>query len=217
MTLGKEKIDRKDDIQGSKENRSNIQQQQQTTLFSSKVWNKPVWIWNIKEPKVADIITCGDCCFNHIIGLPKKNAQDKPFFDYEKLLFDNLQQYKHIWIKKATGLGITEFMLRYMAWLCLRNSSLQGTQMCIVTGPRIDLAITLIDRMKRLFTDNGLVTFDSKETIIELNRVHIEAFPSHHLDAMRGLPNVSFILLDEADFFPHNYRWRKLISFMKEK
>ena len=30
----------------------------------------------------------------------------------------------------------------------------------------------------------------------------IEAFPSYHLDAMRGLPNVSFILLNEADFFP---------------
>jgi hypothetical protein len=58
--------------------------------------------------------------------------------------------------------------------------------MCIVTGPRIDLAITLIDRMKRLFTDKGLVTFDSKETVIELNGVHIEAYPSHHLDAMRG-------------------------------
>ncbi len=27
-------------------------------------------------------------------------------------------------------------------------------------------------------------------------------FISHHLDAMRGIPNVSFILLDEADFFP---------------
>jgi late competence protein required for DNA uptake (superfamily II DNA/RNA helicase) len=82
-------------------------------------------------------------------------------FDYEKQLFDVLQQRNHIWIKKATGLGITEFMLRYMAWLCLRNNDLKDTQMCIVTGPRIDLAITLIDRMKRLFTDNGLVTFDT--------------------------------------------------------
>jgi hypothetical protein len=45
------------------------------------------------------------------------------------------------------------------------------------------------------------MTFDTKETVIELNGVKIEAFPSHHLDAMRGLPNVSFILLDEADFF----------------
>jgi hypothetical protein len=32
--------------------------------------------------------------------------------------------------------------------------------------------------------------------------VHIEAYPSHHLDAMRGLSSVCFILLDEADFFP---------------
>jgi hypothetical protein len=39
--------------------------------------------------------------------------------------------------------------------------------MCIVTGPRIDLAIDLIDRMKRLFYDKGLV-FDNKETVIEL-------------------------------------------------
>jgi hypothetical protein len=183
---------------------NNSQQQQQTTLSSSRVWNKPFWIWNIEEHKVADIITSGDCCFNHIIGLPKKNAQEKPFFDYEKMLFDNFQNYKHIWIKKSTGLGITEFMLRYMAWLCLRNDNLQGTQMCIVTGPRIDLAITLIDRMKRLFIDKGQITFDTKETVIEINGVHIEAYPSHHLDAMRGLPNVSFILLDEADFFPPN-------------
>jgi hypothetical protein len=37
--------------------------------------------------------------------------------------------------------------------------------------------------------------------VIELNYVKIYAFPSHHLDVMRELPNVSFILLD-ADFFP---------------
>ena len=140
--------------------------------------------------------------FNHVIGLPQKNGQSYPLFDYEKLLFDTLQQHKHVWIKKATELGITEFMLRYMAWLCLRNNNLSNTQMCIVTGPRIDLAITLIDRMKRLFTDNDLFSFDNKETVIELNGVHIEAYPAHHLDAMRGLPDVSFILLDEADFFP---------------
>jgi late competence protein required for DNA uptake (superfamily II DNA/RNA helicase) len=110
---------------------------------------------------------------------------------------------KHLWIKKATGLGISEFMFRFMTWLCLKDNSLSGSQMCIVTGPRIDLAIALIDTMKRLFAGKGLMTFDTKETVIELNNVKIEAFPSHHLDAMRGLPNVSFILLDEADFFPN--------------
>jgi hypothetical protein len=32
-----------------------------------------------------------------------------------------------------------------MAWLCLKDNALSGSQMCIVTGPRIDLAIALID------------------------------------------------------------------------
>jgi hypothetical protein len=199
--------------------------------------------------------------FNHAIGLPLKNGQPMPLFDYERMLFDTLQSNKHVWIKKATGLGVTEFMLRYMAWLCFSSSSknrnfgnlkttkqahgkyksggnssteeeqkeqsqngehtqeyqdqdqdqeqeqksMAGSQMCIVTGPRIELAITLIDRMKGLFRNNLLPTsmlFNSKETVIELNGVHIEAYPSHHLDAMRGLKDVSFIYLDEADFFP---------------
>ncbi|MFL6376889.1 MAG: DEAD/DEAH box helicase family protein [Nitrososphaeraceae archaeon] len=147
-------------------------------------------------------------CFNHIIGLPQKDGIDKPLYDYQQIIFDSLDGgNRHLWIKKATGLGVSEFILRFMAWLCLKDNALSRSQMCIVTWPRIDLAIALIDRMKKLFagSSKGLTpttTFDTKETVIELNNVKIEAFPSHHLDAMRGLPNVSFILLDEADFFP---------------
>ena len=105
---------------------------------------------------------------NHIIGLPRKNGQSYPLFEYEKLVFDTLQNHKHVWIKKATGLGITEFMLRYMAWLCLKDDRLSNSSMCIVTGPRIELAIALIDRMKRLF-DRLHHSFNAKETVIELN------------------------------------------------
>jgi hypothetical protein len=141
--------------------------------------------------------------FSHAIGLPAKNGVVYPLFDYEQRVFDTLQNHKHVWIKKATGLGITEFMLRYMAWLCLKGDRLIGSHMCIVTGPRIELAITLINRMKQLFTERDLIRqFDTKETVLQLNGVHIEAYPSHHLSAMRGITNVSFILLDEADFFP---------------
>jgi hypothetical protein len=47
---------------------------------------------------------------------------DKPLYDYEKIIFDSLatqngntnSSKKHIWIKKATGLGVTEFFLRYI-------------------------------------------------------------------------------------------------------
>jgi hypothetical protein len=58
--------------------------------------------------------------------------------------------------------------------------------------------------MKRLFEPRGNVYFDSKETVLELNGVRIEAFPSHHFVSARGLSNVFFILLDESDFFPTN-------------
>ena len=139
--------------------------------------------------------------------MPQKNGQPMPLFDDEQMLFDILQQHKHVWIKKATGLGVTEFMLRYMTWLCFNGTTvnvssiasesrskielsgrsiasdnsytapesrskmrLSGTQMCIVTGPRIELAITLIDRMKELFrnylsnNDRQNVKFDSKDS-----------------------------------------------------
>jgi len=161
------------------------------------------WIWDKAEHerRFNDWIQRGlrPCCFNHAVGLPRKGDVAKPLFDYEKEIYDALQQTKYIWIKKATGLGITEFMLRYTAWLCLRDDKLQGSYVGIVTGPRIELAITLINRLKSLFSN---VKFDDKETVCILNDVRIEAFPSHHLDSMRGLDKVSFILLDEADFFP---------------
>jgi hypothetical protein len=88
-----------------------------------------------------------------------------------------------------------------MAWLCLRNDTYRNSQMCIVTGPNIDIAIKLIKRMKALFEPRLYVTFDSKETVLELNGCSIEAYPSNHIDAYRALDNPKFILIDEGDFF----------------
>ena len=161
------------------------------------------WIWDKAEHerRFNEWIQRGlrPCCFNHAVGLPRKGDVAKPLFDYEKEIYDALQQTKYIWIKKATGLGITEFMIRYIAWLCLRDDMLKASYVCIVTGPRIELAITLINRLKSLFSN---IKFDDKETVCKLNNCRIEAFPSHHLDSMRGLDRVSLILLDEGDFFP---------------
>jgi hypothetical protein len=95
-------------------------QQQQDKLFQG-LQNKPFWIWNIEEHKLEDLRTNGSCCFNHIIGLPQKDGVDRPLYDYEKIIFDSLiaspfdtkngnanPNNKHLWIKKATGLGISE-------------------------------------------------------------------------------------------------------------
>jgi Terminase RNaseH-like domain len=175
--------------------------------------DKPFWIWDKQQHKQEDIRTNGDCCFNHIVCLPKKDGVEKPMFDYQKLLYDSLLdndysnilhhtfKHKHLWVKKSTGLGVTEFFLRLMAWLCLRNNDYRNSQMCIVTGPNIDIAIKLIKRMKGLFEPKLGVTFDNKETVLELNGCTIEAYPANHIDSFRALDNARFILIDESDFF----------------
>jgi hypothetical protein len=120
--------------------------------------------------------------------LPQKDGVDYPLFDYEKTLYDAFMttegsfRDKHLWVKKATGLGVTDSMSRNMAWLCTRTNNAYGQtrnvqQMCIVTGPNIDIAIKLIKRMKNIFETKLGLTFQNKETVIELNGCTTEAYP----------------------------------------
>jgi hypothetical protein len=55
--------------------------QQQSNLFE-RLQNKAfwIWIWNIEEHKRHDVRANGDCCFNHIIGLPQKDGIDKHLY-----------------------------------------------------------------------------------------------------------------------------------------
>ena len=69
-----------------------------TSISSSTSSNKfdifedlPFWISDIETHKAEDIRTKGYCCFNHIIGLPKKDGIEKPIFDYETDLVKNLR------------------------------------------------------------------------------------------------------------------------------
>lgn len=53
-----------------------------------------------------------------------------------------------------------------------------------------------------MLSKNHDVTFTEKETVCNLQGTRIEAFPSHHADSARGLPNISAILVDEFSFIP---------------
>jgi hypothetical protein len=185
-------------------------QQKEITSFNfSGLNDKPFWIWNKQEHLRLATETNEQCCFNHIVGLPVKDKVEHPIYDYEKILSDSLLTIntyhsfkdKHLWVKKATGLGVTEFMLRLMAWLCTKDGTFGTSQMCIVTGPNIDIATKLIKRLKGLFERKLGLIFQNKETVLELNGCTIEAYPSNHLDAYRSLENPKFILIDEGDFF----------------
>src|SRR6185503_3486339 len=183
--------------------------QQENSLpieFSRKLESlhqKPFWIRDdVAHLKWYDALD-GQCCFNHMIQLPEKDGELHPIFDYELELFDSMfvNFYKHLWVKKARGIGITEFLLRVMCWLCLSWDGLRGSQMGIITGPNIQLAKDLITRMKKLFEPMGII-FPYKETTLILNGCRIRAFPSHSIAAFRGQEKMSFILIDEGDFFP---------------
>jgi hypothetical protein len=103
-----------------------------------------------------------------------KGRSTKSDFYYEQILYNSSLvpefnnslnhsfKHKHLWVKKGTGLGVTEFFLRLMAWLCLRNDDYKNSQMCIVTGPNIDIAIKLIKRMKSIFESNCISCFQTK-------------------------------------------------------
>jgi hypothetical protein len=138
--------------------------------------------------------------------LPEKNGQPMEIFDYELNLLDILKNKKLLFIKKSTGLGISEFMLRWICYNAETNSSWNNSQVCIVTAPRLELAITLIDRIRKWYPD-----IEAKSTRIIINNTRIEAFPSHHLDTMRGLANPKCIFLDEADFFPVSQQKESLV------
>jgi hypothetical protein len=56
---------------------------------------------------------------------------------------------KHLYVLKSTGLGITEFMLRFMAWLCTKDNQCRNSQMVIVTGPNLDLAVKLVKNLSK--------------------------------------------------------------------
>jgi hypothetical protein len=57
---------------------------QQQYRLTERLHNKPFWIWNIEEHKQEDIKTNGDCCFNHMIGLPQKDGNDNLYMSMRK-------------------------------------------------------------------------------------------------------------------------------------
>jgi hypothetical protein len=150
----------------------------------------------------------GNCCFWHIIGAPKLKRDghdvEMPALPYQQLLWNFLNEHKRIWIKKSRGIGVTEYLLRWVGYHCLTGGFPPGSRVCIVTGPRIDLAEDLIsNRFKGLFAKVAPNLFDkTRSTVAILNSIKVEGFPSHNVASMRGLDYVRAIISDESDYYP---------------
>ena len=164
--------------------------------------NIPFWRWEEPDHYKVDKESCD--CFTHQIGLPVKDNMVMPFLPYQHTIFKALQDHKCLFIKKSRGLGCTEFLLRYLLYSCVTGILGKNSRACIVTGPRLDIAIDLISRFKGLILQSPFTASEDRtqSTVAEINGVRVEAFPSHTIASMRGLVGVKWIISDESDFYP---------------
>jgi hypothetical protein len=158
---------------------------------------KPFWCGN------DDIASDKDnCCFNHIIGLPEKNNKQHPIYDYELDVIDKIQYNRNIWIKKASGIGATELILRYLTWRILVNNDLEYKSIFIVSGTHVIHAHNVKERMENLFRAKfPIMQLESKFTDLWIKNTNIKIFPSRNVKDLRGYTDVSYLFIDEADHF----------------
>lgn len=176
--------------------RSSITPEEQKLLDDCR--GKPFWV--TKHNHI-------DCCFNCIIGWPRKDEPDAnnvehPIYDYEIDITNDLDAHHHLWVKKSRGLGITEIILRYLAWCCLSSDYYANRFIHIIAGTREEFANKLIVRLENIFQRKyPNVRFQSKYTELWLNKTLLQIYPSKIMKDLRGHVDVSFMFIDEADYF----------------
>lgn len=176
----------------------------------------PFYRWDVSRERHVELAreTHSNCCFNHMIGLPVKPDTNKryPMFEYERLMFQHFLASKenpksipdpsyYYLIVKSTGLGITEFVLRLMAWLAVRNREYYNQRFGIITGLTLTETDVLIGRFYDLF--EAFPELPIRRTLgkVVINGVTIQGFPSKNTKSMRSYKDFRFLFADEAAFF----------------
>lgn len=146
-----------------------------------------------------------NCCFWHYIfypnGGPERDGIFHPVYEYEQIMLKALEKNKCLAVYKATGLGISEFMLLWILWKCLTDEFFYGKEAIIITGPNVDLAKGLILRLKTFLVNKGLDFTDKGVYELSINGAEIKCYPSNNIHSARGKPKVSIFFGDEAAFF----------------
>jgi hypothetical protein len=163
---------------------------------------KPFWIWDQDKHNEEFIKATGQCCFNHIIGLPSKNNKEYPIFDYELDEITKIENNRNIWVKKASGISATELTLRYLTWKNLVNNDLEYKNIFIVSGTHQRHANEVKVRMQDLFrTKFPLIQLESRFTDLWIKNTNVKIFPSRSVKDLRGYTDVAYLFIDEAGYF----------------
>lgn len=162
--------------------------------------DKPFWIWNQVEHNIKYHKTGGQCCFNHIVGLPTKNNKQYPIFPFQEQIYDAVEQNDNIWILKSRGIGATTFLIRWLSWKILSSNELDHKSIFIISGTREQFANHIKKQIQDIFTDKfPLLRLESKYTELWLKRTWIKVFPTRNIEMVRGYTDVSIIWVDESD------------------
>jgi hypothetical protein len=156
------------------------------------------WIWNQKLHEEEFNRTNGKCCFNHKVKLPVKNNVTHPIYQWQREIFDALQQHKLLAILKARGIGASEFLLRYALWLCVKDNQMRGKNFAVITGIRENLSIELVNRFRNLMP---AINWQSKEGTAEINSCRLIGYPSKRVKDLRGLTDTKLVICDEFCWF----------------
>ncbi len=167
--------------------------------------NKPFWIWDQQEHNIQFIKTNGKCCHVDILGRPQKNGIDFPIFDYQKLIFDAIENNMNVWILKARGIGLTTFIIYYLTWKILSSHGLDHESIFIISGTREAHANYIKEKMTKLFERNfPLLNIYTKYTELVLKNTWIKVFPTTAVKDLRGYFSAKYIFVDESDYFPES-------------
>jgi Terminase large subunit, T4likevirus-type, N-terminal len=145
---------------------------------------------------------CQNQCFNHVIFLPVKNSVEHPIYDYELDVIEKIENHRNVWIKKASGIGITELILRYLTWKILVNNDLEYKNVFIISGTYQQHASDVKARMENLFRKRfPSMQLESRFTDLWIKNTNVKIFPSRNVKDLRGYTDVSYLFIDEADHF----------------
>ena len=183
------------------------QQQQSSSSNLSVLKGLPFWVFDKEIHRQQAMASKGNCCIQHVLGLPIKNGKVFPLFDFQKQIFDYLEEYQNIWIKKARGIGVTTFLIRYLVWKILYSNELDGKSIFIISGTREEFANYVKKKMEDLFLPRfPNVVLDSTYTELWINKTWIKVMPTKNIKDVRGYMDVAYLFIDEAEHFDNLFK-----------
>jgi len=145
-----------------------------------------------------------NCCFSHLVGLPKHPATLQPMkFMPHQLDLTKQSMVKHqvkFHINKSRQIGLTEIVMRIVQYHCFHKY--KGGKILIIAGTREKTTKTVMNRLKMLFDNIRSTVKDDKHDlhILLKNGTEIEGKPSNS-EAIRGETKIKAIVVDEAGHF----------------